>query len=83
MAQRAARLAGPNIHLPIFAGSPRSIPGQSYGVGANEMPSPAAAPAAVPAYDYNTNDSWKDYVQPDGSISSTPFGGSRKFWGPV
>jgi hypothetical protein len=41
-----------------------------------------AAPAA-PKYDYDKEQGWKDYVLPDGNISPTPFGGSRKFWGPV
>jgi hypothetical protein len=40
-------------------------------------------PPAAPAYDYNREQGWKDYVLPDGNISPTPFGGSRKFWGPV
>jgi hypothetical protein len=83
MAQRAARLAGPNIHMPIFAGSPRSIPGQGHGVGAGEMPLPAAAPAAPASYNYETERGWRDHVLPDGSITSTPFGGSKKWWGPV
>ena len=47
----------------------------------------AAAPAtpakASPSYDYDRERGWRDHVQPDGSISPTPFGGGRKWWGPV
>jgi hypothetical protein len=44
-------------------------------------PTPAATPA--PAYDYNKERGWRDYVLPDGNISPTPFGGGGKWWGPV
>jgi hypothetical protein len=43
---------------------------------------PAPAPAAA-GYDYDVERGWRDHVQPDGSISPTPFGGGRKWWGPV
>jgi hypothetical protein len=33
-----------------------------------------AAPPSAPAYDYNANQDWKGYVNPDGSIRSTPRG---------
>jgi hypothetical protein len=46
------------------------------------VPNPPAAPVA-PKYDYDKEQSWKDYVLPDGNISPTPFGSGRKFWGPV
>jgi hypothetical protein len=36
-------------------------------------PPPPSAPAA-PQYDYNANQDWKSYVNPDGSIRSTPRG---------
>jgi len=76
--QREARLSlgEPNIHPPIWGGVPRAIPGQNNGVGASEMPSPSAVPAATPApaYDYNTQSDWKNYVLPDGNIRPTPFG---------
>jgi hypothetical protein len=42
---------------------------------------PPAAPAA-PAYDYSANDDWKDFVEPDGTIRSTPRGRGH-YWGPV
>jgi hypothetical protein len=35
---------------------------------------PTPAPAAAPGYDYNANQDWKSYVEPDGSIRSTPRG---------
>jgi hypothetical protein len=34
----------------------------------------APPPPAAPAYDYNANQDWKSYVEPDGSIRSTPRG---------
>jgi hypothetical protein len=37
-------------------------------------PKPAPQPQAAPTYDYNTNSEWKDYVNSDGSIRSTPRG---------
>jgi hypothetical protein len=75
----------PNIHPPIWGGVPRNIPGQNNGVGASEMPPPSAVPVATPApaYDYNAQSDWKNYVLPDGNISPTPFGSGRKYWGPV
>jgi hypothetical protein len=47
------------------------------------LAAPAPAAPAAPAYDYDANTEWKSYVNSDGSISPTPFGGSRKYWGPV
>jgi hypothetical protein len=32
--------------------------------------------------DAGSDESWRDYVEPDGSIRSTPFSGG-KYWGPV
>jgi hypothetical protein len=56
-----------------------------------DNPSPPAAPPKPPqqpqaAPTYNTNSEWKDYVNSDGSIRSTPRGVgsfSGKDWGPV
>jgi hypothetical protein len=42
-------------------------------------PNPPAASAA-PQYDYNANQDWKNFVEPDGSIRTTPRG---HYWGPV
>ena len=42
---------------------------------------PAPAAKASPSYDYDRERGWRDHVQPDGSISPTPFGGGRKWWG--
>jgi hypothetical protein len=84
MAQAAAIQEPTSFPIPIFSGTPRGIPGQNYGVGASERAVPAPAPAApAAAYDYNKNQDWKNYVLPDGNISTTPFGGGRKWWGPV
>ena len=44
-------------------------------------PTSASAPPA-PSYDYDRERGWRDYVQPDGSISPTPMSGG-KYWGPV
>jgi hypothetical protein len=41
-----------------------------------------AAPAA-PQYDYSKSQDWKNYVLPSGEITPTPFGGGRRYWGPV
>jgi hypothetical protein len=48
-------------------------------------PSERAAPqsSAAPAYDYNAQSDWKNYVLPSGEITLTPFGGGRRWWGPV
>jgi hypothetical protein len=40
-----------------------------------------AVPAA-PAYDYSREQGWKDFVEPDGTIRSTPRGRGH-WWGPV
>jgi phage terminase large subunit-like protein len=73
------------IVQPFFAGTPRHIPCQDYGVGAADRPAPLPSAPAAPAsnYDYNANQDWKNYVLPDGTITSTPFGESKKYWGPV
>ena len=44
-------------------------------------PTSASAPPA-PSYDYDRERGWRDYVQPDGSISPSPMSGG-KYWGPV
>jgi hypothetical protein len=44
-------------------------------------PNPPAASAA-PQYDYNANQDWKNFVDPDGSIRPTPRGRGH-YWGPV
>jgi hypothetical protein len=46
-------------------------------------PKPAPQPQAAPTYDYNTDQSWRSHVLPDGTIIPTPFGGGSKYWGPV
>jgi hypothetical protein len=44
---------------------------------------PSAPPVpAAPKYDYNTNQDWRDYVEPDGNIRSTPRSRGHD-WGPV
>ena len=46
-------------------------------------PKPAPQPQAAPTSDYNTDQSWRSHVLPDGTIIPTPFGGGSKYWGPV
>jgi hypothetical protein len=60
--------------IPFVAGTPRNIPGQDIGVGASERASFAAPSAPAASYDYNKETSWRSYVNPDGSIRSTPRG---------
>jgi hypothetical protein len=45
-------------------------------------PAAASAPAASPRYDYDKQSDWKNWVNEDGSIRSTPLG-AGKDWGPV
>jgi len=42
-------------------------------------PNPPAAPAPAPAYNYETQREWRDFVNPDSSIRSTP----RGRWGGI
>jgi hypothetical protein len=74
-AMQGSRVEELPIVQPFVAGTPRNIPGQDYGVGAAERAAPVAqTTASPPQYDYNTNSDWKDYVNSDGSIRSTPRG---------
>jgi hypothetical protein len=51
-----------------------------------EPSSKAAAPVPVsaepPSYDYDRDDSWKQFVTADGEITTTPMSRGR-YWGPV
>jgi hypothetical protein len=62
----------PPIVMPFVAGTPRYYPGSSEFTGSGVS---SSAPAA--SYDYDKEQSWKQYVNADGSIRSTPRGG----WG--
>jgi hypothetical protein len=64
----------PPIVMPFVAGVPRYYPGSSEFIGSG-APVSSSVPAA--SYDYNREQGWKDYVNADGSIRSTPRGG----WG--
>jgi hypothetical protein len=72
--RRDARLGQyePPIVMPFVAGTPRYYPGSSEFTGSGVS---SSAPAA--SYDYDKEQSWKQYVNADGSIRSTPRGG----WG--
>jgi hypothetical protein len=74
VALRAARVPEFKPVLPVVVGVPRYIPGSDEFTGRGAPVSPSA-PAA--SYDYNREQSWKSFVNPDGSIRSTPRGG----WG--
>jgi hypothetical protein len=50
-------------------GTPRYVPGGSMYAGAA-----ASSSAPIASYDYNTRTEWRDYVNADGSIRSTPRG---------
>ena len=62
------------IVQPFVAGVPRYFPGSDEFTGRG-APVSSSAPAA--SYDYNREQSWKNFVNADGSIRSTPRGG----WG--
>jgi hypothetical protein len=71
------------IVMPFVTGTPRSIPAQNYGVGAAERAAPLSSAPPIANYDYNSRSEWRDFVLPDGNITTTPFGGGRKYWGVV
>jgi hypothetical protein len=58
----------------------RPIPPQPNAAPPSTAPSPP--PAAASGYDYDRDQSWRDYVEPTGEIRSTPRG-SGKDWGVV
>jgi phage terminase large subunit-like protein len=60
--------------MPVVFGKPRYFPGSDEFTGSG-APVSSSAPAA--SYDYNREQSWKNFVNADGSIRSTPRGG----WG--
>jgi len=64
----------PPLVMPFVAGVPRYFPGSDEFTGRG-APVSSSAPAA--SYDYNREQSWKDFVNADGSISMRPRGG----WG--
>jgi terminase large subunit-like protein len=57
--------------MPVVFGVPRYIPGSDEFTGSGAPVSPSA-PAA--SYDYNREQSWKSFINADGSIRSTPRG---------
>ncbi len=72
--------AAPPDDVPEFV---ESVPAPA--AKANVVPlKPSSAPAAgaAPQYDYNRQSDWKNWVNADGSIRTTPFGGG-KYWGDV
>jgi hypothetical protein len=75
----------PDDHLAPPRTPPVAIEGKA--VATNVAPEAKAGASNVapepraPAYDYNKERGWRDYVHPDGSIHSTPMSG--KYWGPV
>jgi hypothetical protein len=65
----------PPVVVPFVAGVPRYYPGSSEFTGSGAPTTSSSAPAA--SYDYDKEQSWKQYVNADGSISMRPRGG----WG--
>jgi hypothetical protein len=57
--------------MPFVFGTPRYFPGSDEFTGSG-APVSSSAPAA--SYDYNREQSWKNFVNADGSIRSTPRG---------
>ena len=57
------------IVAPIVSGGGRYFPGSSEFTGSG-VPASSSAPAS--SYDYNSDQSWKSFVNSDGSIRSTP-----------
>jgi hypothetical protein len=79
-----AVLTGTNVPTNVPDGSnvvPLSRPPAARATPQPPTPAPPP-PAAAPAYDYNARSDWKDWVNEDGSIRTTPLSGG-KYWGPV
>jgi hypothetical protein len=74
VALRAARVPEFKPVMPVVLGRPRYIPGSDEFTGSG---APVSPPLRAAPYDYNTQQDWKNYVLPDGSISMRPRGG----WG--
>jgi hypothetical protein len=60
--------------MPVVFGVPRYIPGSDEFTGSG---APVSSSAPTASYDYNREQSWKNFVNADGSISMRPRGG----WG--
>jgi hypothetical protein len=77
-------LAGPLppnvVPLPRPSSTPAASPTAPFGAVA--APPPPAPPQATPGYDYDKQSDWKNWVNEDGSIRTTPRGGGHD-WGPV
>jgi hypothetical protein len=80
IAQLRAQLAGKTPEDSDVPTVVERVPAAAGNVVPLSRPNPPAAPAA---YDYDRERGWRDHVLPDGSISREPFGGGRKYWGPV
>jgi hypothetical protein len=74
MAQATAAQAVTSFPMPVVVGTPRYFPGSDEFPGSG---APVSPPIPAAPYDYNTQQDWKNYVLPDGSISMRPRGG----WG--
>jgi hypothetical protein len=83
--EQAAEIAALKAQLAGLPDVPTLVETVPAPAGANvvPLPKPPSAPAAAPAarataappqYDYNKNSDWKNYVNSDGSIRSTPRG---------
>jgi hypothetical protein len=57
--------------VPFFSGTPRYFTGSDELTGSG---APVSATAPTASYDYNREQSWKNFVNADGSIRSRPRG---------
>jgi hypothetical protein len=89
--EQIATLTQENVQLRVqlrTAPAPAPVEAAPPAPADNVVPLPRpAAPAPAPAapgasYDYDASDDWKRFIEPDGSIRSTPRGGGHD-WGPV
>jgi hypothetical protein len=74
VALRAARVPEFKPVAPLVFGVPRYFPGSDEFTGSG---APVSPPVPAASYDYNTQQDWKNFVLPDGSITTRPRGG----WG--
>jgi hypothetical protein len=78
-----AQLAGGLAPVPSDA--PMLVESVPAPAGGNVVPLPRPNPpaaSAAPQYDYNKDRGWRDYVEADATIRSTPRGRGH-YWGPV
>jgi hypothetical protein len=80
VAELKARLAGKTEHSDVPTMVKR-VPAPA--AAGNVVPLSRPNPPAAPAYDYDQQRGWRDYVLPDGNITPAPISSGGKWWGPV